>query len=312
MKLYRKSPCTADGNYETRRMKILCAHAHFDDYEFVAAGTFELWKRKLGKNLTARVLVCTDGKAGHHFRTREETGRLRIQEQEASARVGGYELEVLRLPDGRIPREACLQVTIPLLAALWKSIRDFEPDYLFCPPLPADPLAGIHVDHVAAAEAIRKVAYMINVPHAFTPEYPSDETVSKPCKVPVIINFYDAYMAGANSHHLAVDVEDAFSKICEMTYCHQSQVAEWIPWVDRHHMAKPASFEDWTKALRERFARQNKELGIDPRRAMELFTVTAWGKIPTFEQLLNDFPSLASGASNLDRLKKQLAKWSGD
>jgi LmbE family N-acetylglucosaminyl deacetylase len=298
-------------NHETPAMKILCAHAHFDDYEFVAAGTFELWKRKLGKDLTARVLVCTDGKAGHHFRTREETGRLRIQEQEASARVGGYELEILRLPDGQIPREACLQVTAPLLAALWKSIRSFEPDYLFCPPIAADPLAGIHVDHVAIAEAVRKVAYMINVPHAFTPEYPADETVARPCKVPVIINLYDGYMAGANTHHLAVDVEDAFPKICEMTYCHQSQIAEWIPWVARHQMQKPGSFEDWTKTLRHRFVRQSKELGIDPTRAFEVFTVTAWGQVPSFEQLMNDFPNIDAKASNLERLKKQLAQWSG-
>jgi LmbE family N-acetylglucosaminyl deacetylase len=77
-------------------------------------------------------------------------------------------------------------VSTELLAALWKAIRDFEPDYLFCPPFPSDALAGIHVDHVAVAEAVRKVAYMINVPHAFTPEYPADESKSEPCKVPVI------------------------------------------------------------------------------------------------------------------------------
>jgi LmbE family N-acetylglucosaminyl deacetylase len=29
-------------------VKILCVHAHYDDFEFVAAGTFEMWKRKLG------------------------------------------------------------------------------------------------------------------------------------------------------------------------------------------------------------------------------------------------------------------------
>ena len=81
-------------------MKALCIHAHFDDFEFVAAGTFELWRRKLGKDFTGRVLVCTDGKAGHHFRPREETGRLRLLEQEASARTGGYEFELLRLPNG--------------------------------------------------------------------------------------------------------------------------------------------------------------------------------------------------------------------
>src|SRR3954447_3482344 len=173
-------------------MKILCVHAHFDDFEFVASGTFELWRRAAQQELRARVLVCTDGKAGHQFRTREETGKLRIQEQEKSAQVGGYELQILRLPNGEIPREACLQISIPFLAALWKAIRDFEPDYLFCPPLAADPLAGIHNDHVTIAEAIRRIAYMINVPHAFTPEYPADEsTPARPVKVPVIINCYD-------------------------------------------------------------------------------------------------------------------------
>ena len=118
-------------------MKILCLHAHFDDFEFVAGGLFEVWRQKLGQELTAKLIVCTDGKAGHHFRTREETGKIRFEEQLASARIGGYQFEQLRLPSGIAPREACLQVTTELLAALWKAIRDFEPDYLFCPPLPA-------------------------------------------------------------------------------------------------------------------------------------------------------------------------------
>ncbi len=160
-------------------MKALCIHAHFDDYEFVVAGTFELWKRRLGKQFRGRVVVCTDGAAGHQFRTRPETAALRLQEQQSSAKVGGYEFELLKLPNGQPPREATQQVTPDFLAAIWKSIRDFEPDYIFCPPLPTDPLAGIHNDHVTVAEAVRRVAYMINVPHAFTPEYPADETASR-------------------------------------------------------------------------------------------------------------------------------------
>jgi LmbE family N-acetylglucosaminyl deacetylase len=98
-------------------MKVLHVHAHYDDYEFTAAGTFELWRRKLGAAFQPKVLVCTDGKAGHHFRTREETGRIRLDEQLAAAKLGGYDFELLRVPDGRVPREACLQVTIELLAA---------------------------------------------------------------------------------------------------------------------------------------------------------------------------------------------------
>ncbi len=290
-------------------MKILHVHAHFDDFEFVAAGTFEMWKRTLGNDLRARVLVCTDGKAGHHFRTREETMRVRVAEQEASARAGGYDVQLLRLPDGSPPREACLQVTPPLLAALWKAIRDFQPDYLFCPPVPADPLAGIHNDHATVAEAVRRVAYMINVPHAFTPEYPADETRSEPCKVPVILNDHDAYMFGANSYDLAVDVEEAFDLIVEETWCHQSQIMEWLPWVGRHDMATPKSRGEWANMLRERSARRNRELGIRSDRVTEVFTVTAWGVVPEYEQILRDFPNLSRESSNLDRLRERLGRW---
>src|SRR3954470_22578966 len=267
-------------------LKALCLHAHFDDYEFVAGGTFEMWRRKLGEDFRGRVFVCTDGKAGHHFRTREETMKIRMQEQRKSAEVGQYECDVLRLPNGQVPREACLQITTDFLAAMWKAIRDFEPDYIFCPPLPNDPLAGIHNDHVTVADAVRRVAYMINVPHAFTPEYPADETKPQLCKVPVILNVYDGYMAGANALDIAVDIEEGFSKVCEMSWCHQSQIAEWLPWVGRHDMAPPKSLSDWSMALRQRFETRQRKLGVESPRLFEFFNVTAWGTVPSYEQIL--------------------------
>lgn len=292
-------------------MNLLHLHAHYDDYEFVAAGTFELWRRRLGDAWRAKVIVGTDGSAGHHCRPRAETARLRYAEQEASARLGRYEFELLRGPDGRPFREACLQVAPPLLAALWKAIRDFQPDYLFCPPLPADPLAGIHVDHVAIAEAVRRVAYMINVPHAFVEEYPADETRSAPCKVPVILTVYDGYMAGANGADLVIDVEEAFPLIAELTYCHQSQIREWLPWVARHGLQPPKDLADWRTALRRRLLQRNRELGIASDHVTEVFTVTAWGEVPTFEQLLRDFPNVLRAASNLTALEERLKRWRG-
>jgi LmbE family N-acetylglucosaminyl deacetylase len=293
-------------------MKALFVHAHFDDYEFTAAGTFELWRQRLGRAFESRVIICTDGQAGHHFRTRTETGRLRRREQRASARLGRYRSELLRYPNGRVPREACLTVTPGFLAALWKAIRDFEPDYLFCPPLPADPLAGVHVDHVVVAEAVRKVAYMINVPHAFTPEYPADERRSRPCKTPIILQVYDGYSFGANAYDLVVDTEDVFDLVCRMAWCHQSQIREWLPWVGRHRMAAPDSLAAWARTLRARFARQRRELGVPGRRSVEVFTVTAWGEVPTYEELQADLPPLRTPARNVKRLRRRLALWRGD
>jgi LmbE family N-acetylglucosaminyl deacetylase len=293
-------------------VKILHIHAHFDDFEFVAAGTFELWRRKLGAELQARVLVCTDGKAGHHFRSREETMCLRVEEQEASARIGQYDFRLLRLPNGEVPRDGCLLVTTPLLAALWKEIREFQPDYIFAPPFPSDPLAGIHVDHVSVSEAVRKVAYMINVPHAFLPEFPNDEVNNEPVKVPVILTVHDSYMAGENAFDLAADVEDAFDAICEMTWCHQSQIVEWIPWVGRHEMEPVQSMEEWKKMLRRRFVKRNREMGLPFDRIHEFFTVTAWGEIPKETQISKDFPNLNRAFSHLEDLRVRLNRWRGD
>ena len=167
----------------------------------------------------------------------------------------------------------------------------------------------MHVDHVVIAEAVRKVAYMINVPHAFTPEYPARRAPARPVKTPVILHVYDGYMFGANGYDLAVDVEPAFPAVAAMSWCHQSQIREWLPWVGRHRLEAPGSLEEWSAVLRERFSRRNREFKLKTSRAVEVFAVTAWGEIPSYEQLLNDFPSLARGASKLSQLKKRLARW---
>ena len=292
-------------------MKIQHIHAHFDDFELVAAGTFEMWRQKLGDEVRRQIVVCGDGKAGHHFRSREEIAQLRLQEQLASARLAGVEFHPLRLHGGKMPREACLAPTTDFLAALWKTIRDFEPDYLFCPPLPGDTLAGIHNDHIAVADAVRRVAYMVNVPHAYSLEYPPMDNAALPVRTPVILNVYDSYQFGANRHDLAIDIEDAFDLIAEMAWCHQSQITEWLPWVNRHGIDKPESLDDWKRQLRAQLVRRNRELDIKGDRLIEVFTVTAWGVIPTFEQITRDFPSIVPEASNLEQFQHKLDRWHG-
>lgn len=292
-------------------MNILCVHAHPDDFEFVTAGLFMEWKRRLGDPLRSRIIVCTDGGSGHHFRTTDEVARIRLQEQRESAKIGAYLFDPLTLPGGKPTPGGALEVTREFLAALWKAIRDFEPDYLVCPPLPGDPLAGIHMDHVATADAIRKVAYLINVPHAFRAEYPRDETKSESKRTPVILNAHDGYMHGSNCFDLVVDVEESFEKIAAMSFCHQCQIMEWLPWVGRHDFSPPSSKAEWAKMLRARFQKRNRELGLPTKRAYEVFTVTAWGVVPSFDQLMADIPNIVPKLSNLKALKAKLKRWRG-
>jgi hypothetical protein len=67
---------------------------------------------------------------------------------------------------------------------------------------------------------------------------------------------------------------------------------------------------EWSQTLRRRFEQKNRKLGLASSRALELFNVTAWGLVPTCEQILNDFPNIAAEASSLDRLMERLAKFS--
>ncbi len=287
-------------------MRLMCIHAHFDDYEFVASGTFERIRAAAPESVTSQVLICTDGAAGHHSEGLDQTRERRWAEQQASAKIGGYAVERLRLPNGALRSEANPVVDRPFLAALWKAIRAFEPDYLFVPPIPHDPLAGVHVDHLAVAEAVRQVAYMINVPHAYIDLFPDDPVREAPCKVPVILNTYDAYMAGSNPFDFVVDISLVFEAVAAMSWCHQSQIMEWLPWVGRHAMDPPKDFEAWRGILRQRCERQNRELGVPVERPVEAFMVTGWGELPTPEQLQADFVGLDAALSPFANLKNRL------
>lgn len=299
----------AEGRRRTQGMRLLFIHAHFDDFEFTAAGTFELWRRR-DPTVERRVLVCTDGAAGHHAMAREATAARRLAEQQRAALLGGFEARLLRDGSGRTFREGCLARSSGLMPALWKEIRDFEPDYLFCPPVPVDPLAGVHVDHLDVAQAVRAVAYLVNVPHAYTPEYPEEETgPARPVRTPVILNTFDGYLAAGHRHDLAVEIGEVCDAAADMAWCHESQLQEWLPWVDRHHMTVSSDGKAWREQYRSVVSRRTRALNLPAGGLYEVFQVTAWGALPTIETLVRDIPGLDCEASVLAALGERLGRW---
>lgn len=290
-------------------MKVLFVHAHFDDFEFTAAGTFARWRREV-PGVELQVLVCTDGAAGHHRMDRETTAARRWSEQQESARLGGYLARRLLGPNGQPFREARLHASVDFLPELWREIRSFEPDYLICPPLPSDPRAGVHVDHLDVAHGVRSVAYLINVPHAFTPEYPDLPVgAAVPVRTPVILTTYDGYFSGGHAHDLAVDVEAVADHMAELAWCHASQLREWLPWVDRHAIVDCPDLEGWRRQYREILTRRRRVLGIAGEGGLEFFQVTAWGRFPVLEELLRDIPGVDREASRLADLDQRLKGW---
>jgi hypothetical protein len=77
-------------------------------------------------------------------------------------------------------------------------------------------------------------------------------------------------------------------------------------------MAAPQSRAEWKDVLRARFLRQNRELGFKSQHAFEMFTVTAWGAVPTAEQLLKDFPPITPKYSHVKKLRQRLARWGAE
>lgn len=297
-------------------MKILCIHAHFDDFEFACAGLFLHWKKTrtaAGKSTVGKILVCTDGAAGHHFRSREETFKIRQEEQAKAAAIGEFEWELLRDPDGNSFREGCIETNRVFLASLWKSIRDYKPDYIVCPPIPRDPRVGVHVDHLQVAEGVRRVAYLINVPHAFSPEFPElSENNNEPeyIETPVIFTAYDSYMGAEDSHDLEFDISPYMDTIAEMAFCHQSQISEWLPWVGRHSMQAPQTLDSWKSQLWDRFMDRNRSAGIVSDHPKEVISVTAWGIVPDYQRLIKDLPPFEPRAES--ELLNRLKIWRGE
>ena len=125
--------------------------------------------------------------------------------------------------------------------------------------------------------------------------------------MPVILNAHDSYMFGENAFDLVVDVSEAFELMVEMSWCHQSQVTEWLPWVGRHDMDYPKSIDEW-RHLSDGMPSATRSLDWRPADG-GVFRRHCLGEIPTPERLKADFPNLITPPEVESRLAKRLARW---
>lgn len=255
------------------KLKVMSIMAHQDDFEFTAGGIFAHLRQKYDTDIELKILATTRGASGHHEMQLEETFRCREKEAQNSAAVIGAEYKCLTCLDGShllgqffIDRNT--------LGGLWNAVRDFEPDFIFCPPVITDPLAGIHIDHYNTAWAVRMIAYQLSVPHA----YPTMNKVMK-LRVtnPIIINVEDSY-AGEGDFDFSIDIKtDIYESKLQMALCHKSQVFEWLPW-NNDGLERTIDEAEFLNNFRKRHSVVNKRYGKDDSKPREYFRVTRWGK----------------------------------
>jgi len=278
------------------RPRLLSLMAHQDDWEYTTAG---LWARLRARGLDFEGLVVTttDGRSGHQTMLPPATARRRQEEARRAAAALGCRSAVLRDARGRAAWNGQLTMDTLTRGAVWKLIRDFRPDVLFCPPRAAAWTAGCHHDHVTTGTLVWSVAYQVQVPHAF-PQYGLGRERSS-LTPPLIVAAYDDYLQGRD-WDLAVDVGAVFDRKVETLHRHRSQVYEWLPWVGKY--PAPRDRAALAARLRERHRVIARRAGLPPGRPWELFFLTRWGRPCTREDLRRFFP----GARVAPRARRSL------
>lgn len=267
-------------------IRVMSIMAHPDDFEFNAAGAFALLRRHYGDRAKFLVLTTNRGASGHHELSPEDTFFRRREEARKSAAMIGADYECLKGLDGN---HLGGQVFIDqnTLGGLWNSVCAFAPDYIFCPPMVGDPLAGIHIDHYNTALAVRMIAYQLCVPHA----YPViDRSASKAIVNPLIVNVDDLYEGREGDYHVRVDIAEVYEEKVAMAACHASQIFEWLPFVNGN--SGGVTPEQWRANFRQRHEDTNRRYGMPPDSGpAEYFRFTRWGRKVKDEDLAALFPT---------------------
>jgi N-acetylglucosamine malate deacetylase 1 len=265
-------------------VNIVCFGAHPDDGEVFAGGTCVKWAR-LGHRVV--LVSMTNGDVGHHEMAGAALARRRALEARRSAELGGCMDLVLDHHDGE------LMPSLALRKQVVQIIREFEAD-LVLTHRPND----YHPDHRYTSQLVQDAAFMVTVPH-FCPDVPA--LARNPVFAYLMDRFEKPY---AFRPDVAVAVDDVMGVKWEMLDAMESQVYEWLPWLEGSSARVPAAPVDrraWLEASwsdffaqpavrgREALVARYGASGHDVRYA-ELFEISEYGHQPSEDELRGLFP----------------------
>lgn len=192
-------------------MKILAAHAHPDDIEFLCAGTLAALKDQ-GHEITLATL--SNGDKGSLETGPEETARIRIAESQHAADVIGAAYHCVGFGDYELFDDDASRRQVT------EFIRSVAPDVI----ITASP-QDYHPDHEACSALVRRAAFIVGAPNYRTGD-------AEPMKaVPVLYYTDPAEGTDIFGNHIlpdfCVDVSDKIDIKTAMLERHESQ-REWL------------------------------------------------------------------------------------
>lgn len=264
-------------------MNVICIGAHPDDSEYYFGGTAA---KLAAAGHRVKFVSVTNGDAGHHKLSGVELIERRLAEtNEAARRLGIAATEVLDYHDGE------LEPSIAARRDVLRRIRNWEAD-LVLTHRPND----YHPDHRAVSQLVQDSSFLVLVPN-ICPETP-------PLRAnPVFLYLEDdAQTPPPFSPSVVVAIDDVWERKLSGLDAHESQMYEWLPWVDWGGEEAPtgeAERFEWlsgkvkrpvTEAMRRRLvARYGAELGGAVVHA-EAFEQCEFGRQPTTADLDNLLP----------------------
>ena len=212
----------------SKQKRIMMIGAHPDDCDFRCGG-IALKYAKIGYKV--KFLACCNGCGGHHIMKPDEIAARRYQETQRVAALAGIEYEVWTdVPDCEIFAD------LETRKRLVRSIREFQPDMIFC-----SRLCDYHADHRNVSQLVQDASYLLIVRN-YCPEIPAME------EVPVIMHFYDHFQNPPFKADVVVDIDDVIEEKFKLLDCHESQMYEWLPFTKNTLHTVPENKEarlDW-------------------------------------------------------------------
>ncbi len=266
-------------------MNIVCFGAHPDDCEAYAGGSCVKWAR-LGHSVL--FVSMTNGDAGHHEMGGGALAQRRMREAAESAARGGVEGLILGYHDGE------LMPTLEARRDVVRIIREHKADIVI-----SHRACDYHPDHRYASILVQDASFMVTVPN-FCPGTP------RLAHNPVFVYMMGARMCNVPfSPDIAVAVDDAMDTKYDMLDAMESQIYEWLPWLDGQLEDVPKDAdarkqwmrEGWDPSFQARadegrdvLAKWYGKEAAEQTRYAELFEVCPYGAQPTREELRELFP----------------------
>ena len=264
-------------------LRVIVFGAHPDDCDIDAGGTAALWA---AKGHLVKFVALTNGDAGHQSQGGGMLAkRRRLEAQEAGRRLGIAEYEVLDNHDGE------LEPSLAVRQQVIRRIRQWKADVVIA-PRPND----YHPDHRYTGVLVQDSAYMVVVPNV-TPDTPPLE------KNPVFLYANDHFQRpNPFRPDVVVAIDSVIDKKVAALDAHESQVYEWLPWVDGQLDSVPKDKTAriaWLKAQRtgqkiapEALESLRKWYGAKAEgvKDVEAFEVCEYGRRPTEADLRRLFP----------------------